>query len=342
MICRIMFERKIFKCFDDNRIILNYIKSISDFKNELFINPVDFHGIPDNQLLPYKRGKAQKLNDVINKLQPIIKEQKPRDIFSKITPFIDSIRFISDINNEFTENLVSKLDKFIDFHTNAYSEISAINYYTVISKAYDLIEYVNIYDKLFREEAEKQDKKIDIPKDYTLFSFYSDINFRNFDDVIYFHKAIFELYETICKAIKVDVKDKPLIVRKIVFGSDFFELLGYNRVIEFLEKVVFGVGTYFRDLHTGKIKKEKFLNDIECAKAVIELKKIADDNGIDNFEVLLKQKITGFGGILIDHKAKRFEVNNIDAFNINDSEPLLIDDKSHQTKLIEQKTDQEK
>jgi len=324
---------------DKHEGLLEYIKHISSLEDELTTSPIFFYDMKkadSNKKLGQLSLLGKTLIKKTDETMQYIRSKRPAEVYEGLTNLItDLMQFDNDMFNDNNE-LIIHFRSVVDLHTDAYSERHHIDVYKMIKKCNEI---VLILDKLLSNvDFVIQDWnriEIFIPENYTIFSIFS--NRKNYDlsEYLKIIKNLNELYSLICMMLKIDAEKNKLLIKKIETGSFFSQLFGETEVIKSIKEILIGLGTFIRDLVTGKIKKEKFENRCSEISSYMDLVEKAKKNTCDpTIEKALNKKLLDLIEPISEDSTELY-IDNIEIIGLAQTEQKEIEDQIKDKLLIE-------
>ncbi len=321
------YSKHMLTIFNNNNELINYFKELSLCQETLIINPKDIANLPagGTELSESVNEIRNEINDDLKKTLSIIRKNKPLNVMSLISNFIVEL-MASDDTFGSDNNFIEKLSEFIKLHTDAYSDETLPHVYKLTKLSSKLYQSISSYIEHFEFIVESNEKNFDsIPSTHNIISINSDQKTYYISEFVNIFTSIEKLYEYICFIYQIDA-EKPnnkLLINDIHTGSWATDLLGIKQVVITIENLLKGIGVFLRDLITGQISKEMYLNKCEQMSAYMDLVKKAKEIGIDNPEVGLLKCLKPFGEIA-EKGMTTLEVNGEDVLNLSAYEKLII------------------
>lgn len=331
------YSKQFLKLIDKNNKILQLIYSITQKRNSLIIEPQKILNVPNNQgNQAAALVKLQQQIGTINKeILDIVRSERPNNVYDLVNSFIQDLNLFDPSYND-ENSLIKELKDFPEKHTDAYSERQASQIFIVTETSYKIsqtIDDIKEKSNFLIEEFTKSSKES--PRNYSQLRIGTDQDVPLVEDFVSVFKSLEELYNFICYIYKIDAKVNHLILNQVSTGSWYTEILGIKQVVISIENLLKDIGTFIRDLITGKIGLEKFENDCKKAEVFINLMAVAKRNGIDNAELGVFKHLNPL--------VETFK-NDTTILDVNDEEVLklrkidkltLVERKSKRNELLE-------
>ncbi len=330
-------SKQLLKILDDNKELLDLIFSINNLRNNYIINPQDIINAGSDS-----SRQAQTLlnlqHSIINQnstILEVVRSQRPNKIYELVNSFITNLNLFDPSYND-DNKLIKELKEFPEKHTDAYSEKQASQIFAIIESSHKIVQSINdLKDKsvYIVQEFDKQSKNS--PSNYSELRIGTDQDIPLIEDFIIIFKSLEGLYNFICYLNKIDSDKNHIILNQVSTGSWYTELLGIKQVVISIENLLKGIGSFIRDLITGKISREKFENECKKAEAFIHLLSVAKTNGINNAELGIFKELNP----LINNFIKDttiIEINDEEILKLRKTEKLtLLERRSERAKLLE-------
>jgi len=287
-------SEKVIETVNSQKDLIKFLDEIASFNSDYIELYKKLRGCYTNSNTRTYENMSKVIIEIDGKNKQVlarIRFKKPFDLYTQLQLLINGLSEIQIFGDEIDVFLKNDVRILIDSHTEAYSERNFNHIFSFVSFCIPFVTKLNRFfhsAQVFTNNINILES--DMPKENDVIDIQVVNSSFSLEDFTSFLSIIDKLYHETCASLNFHYSDYPLNIIKIESGSIWTKLFGQKHVIKLIKELIFGLGSYIRDLQTGNIDKEKFANKIEKAGLVLDLIEKAKKIGLKSDKQILLEK----------------------------------------------------